>query len=419
MTAEECHNRAIRVGLLFKAYDDESYCIDNEDKIKLYSPWVFFLVRFLHDLGKHGSFRSANAYYPAKKKFTKGHGLIGCAMLTSWVFTREFKNQFLLKDSDCLAIATAVNYHMYGYPLDEHGCLDDFRLKLLGNALNNSTVHLLNVLRYGDIAGRIESKEQILKPLQDEYEKKLTEYSENPPNMFELMNNPALVICITGMSETGRTRLRKKLTEWMVKKFGLKNESDFFQIIRDDIIFETVKENFPDCQDEDVYRIYKCNNFSSKVNYKMSTIVGRCVNAGRVVIIDSLACLSVQCKKIILSAVPPNTIKIDLYAVKFPPAEQQVESRMERQRNEYKKEHEYYKDPNFETNHFDPIGATIPFYSLEPITETHLAIKSTTRRHQAHYAIPFTHGDCLMYKAFKRTLLLNLLTSRKTFIKNR
>ena len=85
MTANACHEYACSLKLISKYKKHGGWVISALKNIGLDSPWCFYLVGFLHDIGKHGALRPISLSDYKKKGicYTKGHGVIAGAMFDS------------------------------------------------------------------------------------------------------------------------------------------------------------------------------------------------------------------------------------------------------------------------------------------------------------------------------------------------
>ena len=169
-------------------------------------------------------------------------------MLDSYLLDKDLKKAFSLSKRDCLAIAMALNFHMYGYPTIGDD-LDHYRLKLLGNVLNRGAATLMGVLRRGNSVGRIAISQETFnttenfEELQEEYECKLSEYTEIPPNIIKLNQNQAIVITLVGYSGVGKSYRANELKKWMWQVHGLRIDNDICYTNGDWLIVDVV-ENF-------------------------------------------------------------------------------------------------------------------------------------------------------------------------------
>lgn len=78
-------------------------------------PWLYFLVGFLHDIGKLGARRPTFGQVSKKvKRYSlKCHALLGAALLDSWLLQDDnFLKALELSEGEAALLATAVNYHM-------------------------------------------------------------------------------------------------------------------------------------------------------------------------------------------------------------------------------------------------------------------------------------------------------------------
>ena len=274
----------------------------------------------------------------------------------------------------------AVNFHMYGYPTigDE---LDHYRLKLLGNVLNRGAATLMGVLRRGDNVGRIAISQETFnttenfEELREEYECKLSEYTEIPPNIIKLNQNPAIAITLVGYSGVSKSYRANELKKWMWQVHGLRIDNDICYINGDWLIVDVV-ENFMNregLRNEGVYEIYTQHKsvLSPEVNEKIKQTLKSAALVGKVCIVDTMACLSPNSKKILFSGVPPNTIKLDIYATRFPDTftESETQARIGKSVQDQRAINNEGDDEATKRNHFDPIGPLIPWFFLESVTE--------------------------------------------------
>ena len=451
-TAAACHTRAIHMGYIVKKQEKEEEEEEEEEKEEVggyqlapsvqeffTSPWVFYLSGFLHDIGKPGSYRQAGVSNIGKKKkmYTNGHGLIGCAILESWLMSNEFRESFGLSEKDCEALAVATNYHMYVYPLTRYGKLDKVRIAIVANALTIGSCLLLNVLRYGDAKGKsplvstpahpsrpIFLNDEAFGELQEEYEATLLEYTKNPPNLFKMMENAGLVICLTGYSGTGKTTRRNQLVSYLETQFNLK--------LGDDI-------HYINCPYEIHATLGKYDLKQRRLFYdQMKADITSAANAGRIVLIDTMAGMSNISKEYLYENVPSNTIKVDLICTRFPDTSTDEETRTRhyitvKQQRAVNKEQDKASPMN--RNSMDPVGPRVPLFLLNSVCErkrcTYLRYnnsqekelknpwaRNTINRHHAHYVLPVAHGKDLMFSNFSRVLLTNLMNSRQAYVTN-
>ena len=434
LTANQCLEYAVKMRFL-KRESTGAYRLLVEE---IDSPWVFYLVGFLHDIGKHGALRE---YFPTdvpknRKKYTRGHGCVGCSMLEHVIYTPEFKKQFRLSERDCATIALTVNYHMYGYPLVNNN-IDPFRIALLGNTLTSAVVKTMGVLRYGDAKGRtsntdvfdhdpITSQRRFM-VVQREYETLLRKEAEHSTssNVFRLTNNPGLVISFVGYYSTGKTSRCQQIAEWLSSTYGLRRGVDIF-VVEGDVIKERVMKRCAKTTDifprdeEDIEK--RKRMICRQINREIAEILGSVVLSGRVCLLDVPRCMYSVHKKMIFFQVPPNTIKVDVYTSRYSRIGNAHEKRM-------------WTEPYI----FDPLGPAIQWFCMETITEqrnatllrennndrkgrgTHENSKrrehTLDNRHKPHFTIPVGYGKTLMYESLK-LLVGTLVEKRREYVLN-
>ena len=208
---------------------------------------------------------------------------------------------------------------------------------------------LMGVLRRGDSVGRIAISQETFnttenfEELQEEYECKLSEYTEIPPSIIKLNQNPAVFITLVRYSGVGKSYRNQnpavfitlvrysgvgksyranELKKWMWKVHGLRIDNDICYINGDWLIVDVVETfmNREGLRNEGVYEIYAQHKsvLAPEVNEKIKQTLKSAALAGKVCIVDTMPCLSPNSKKILFSGVPPNTIKLDIYAKRFP-----------------------------------------------------------------------------------------------------
>ena len=186
----------------------------------------------------------------------------------------------------------------------------------------------MGVLRRGDSVGRIAISQETFnttenfKELQEEYECKLSEYTEIPPSIIKLNQNPAVFITLVRYSGVGKSYRANELKKWMWKVHGLRIDNDICYINGDWLIVDVVETfmNREGLRNEGVYEIYAQHKsvLAPEVNEKIKQTLKSAALAGKVCIVDTMPCLSPNSKKILFSGVPPNTIKLDINAKRFP-----------------------------------------------------------------------------------------------------
>lgn len=230
------HKETLYEHLLFAATHTHSYALERgwcegED-----DQWIYYLTGFLHDIGKHGSYRKQfrNRYS------TKGHGLLGAAILESWLVNESFAAEFSLDESDVEAIILATNYHMCMYVGENCNFIDTERIKLLQSCMTDKALKLLVALHYGDSKGKIGSDGEhghVNPTIQNQFESLILNYTDDQEFVGK-----GLLINITGFSGSGKTHLAKELIEYLVTEHGLILEKDVVYINRDKIIKDVVSK---------------------------------------------------------------------------------------------------------------------------------------------------------------------------------
>ena len=409
LTAEATHLYAKDNGWcsLINGHISPKCCLD--------SPWVFYLCGFFHDIGKPGAYRPAYVSIGKKQRLvTKGHGPIGAAILDSWLLNSpEMLRTFSLTERDAVAITMSTNYHMCRSP--EENEIDDYRLEFLANCISIGAAYLLVALRYGDFMGKL-PKRDFIYHIQKQYERRLLFYTIYLPNIV-LKRNNGLLINVTGCRGAGKTTLSEKLIQFIKENFKLEINEDVFYLNRHAVIREIVTKSSLYNKEAgcDVYQVYEDNKhtFTELVNRELQNRVTNILSAQRICILDTTAMMDYRARKNILANVHPDTLRVDLWATRFP--DTSIE-RGTRKKMKMIVEQERNVNGKSEMTPMDPIGFNIYWTQVESLLEDNEIIcldKCTNNKFKSHFTIPVGH-ECRFTMPAVKILLNNILTSRQT-----
>ena len=178
--------------------------------------WKFFLVGFLHDIGKPGC-----TVPRGKHLCMKGHGPVGSAIIEN-ITSQDFMDAFNLTKADMADIATAVNYHMCGYharfPINKGALnIDAFSL------LTPNVKDLICALRIGDslaIQGPTHGQEEkdLVVSTQNQFREAISEAISQSTFMKSHDTTKGVLIMIRGSSGQGKTALSHKIRKHLLSK---------------------------------------------------------------------------------------------------------------------------------------------------------------------------------------------------------
>lgn len=386
-TAEECQKYAERRGW----WANGVLC----DNCELDSVWIFFLCGFFHDIGKPGANRKP--YTNSKKKVTKGHALIGAAILDNSILSsRDVRRVFGISSRDEMALFMSTNYHMCRSPKSDE--IDKTRLKLLSNGLTKGAAHLMVALRYGDHHGKIPLAEFDHR-VQQEYENKLLGFVTMPPDIMEGINK-GILITVTGYSGTGKTTRARQLIRWMCYNFGFIENIDVFHVNRDNIIKELWGSHEEYRSDLRANAPIANRNIQNRVNDILA--------AHRVCILDTMGMMNRYFRTTVLADIHHSILRVDLWTYRYPDTftEEETQTRMgmtiAEQRN---------INRSGVTNLMDPVGSDIKWVEVENLMETATGGIECSNTKQAHFSLPIGHKTYLGADA-SLFLLKNILRRR-------
>ena len=369
-------------------YADERGWCDNEKDCGLDSKWVFSLCGFLHDLGKPGAYRPMRGE-KLMAAGAKGHGLIGAAMLDSYILhSEEMKRVFELSDRDAVALALVTNYHMCRCPAAPNA-IDSERLRFLANGLTRGAAHLLVALRYGDFHGKV--------PLMDfdyhaqqKYEEELLRMINSPPDILSDENrSKGVLITVTGRSGAGKTTRVRQLVEWVKEEFGAREGKEVVCINRDSIIERVVGSRERYNEDKKTY--------SPIVNGEIQSRVTSAIAGHRLCFLDTALMMNCRARKTVLADIHPSTLRIDLWVTRFPEETKEVAI------------------GNGKTSMMDPVGSDVHWVDLESLMDSTSIkyLRETSNKNRAHFTIPVGHDRNLMMEGAVKPLLRNLLKNNR------
>lgn len=430
------HGETLYEHLLSAATHTHAYALERGWCEGEESQWIYYLTGFFHDIGKHGSYRKQfrNTYS------TKGHGLLGAAILESWLINESFAAEFSLDESDIEAIILTTNYHMCMYVGENCNSMDFERIKLLQRCMTYKALKLLVALRYGDSKGKIGSdgKHGYVNPtIQERFESLILNYDASTHDQ-EFMGK-GLLINITGFSGSGKTHLANELIEYLVTEHRLILGKDVVYISRDKIVNDIVSKGLFRCafccdlvsvpvfynpyiyvffstetgQEEDVFSLYKSNKayFSPKVNRIIEKTITDYINAERICIVDSMACMNPFVRKEFYKNISASAAtRIDLMAFRFPDTFTDEETL---ERKGVTAEEQRAINDTGGVDQFDVIGKNVKWHKLHSVMESRdTYLVDDSNPYQSHFCIPVCHNSNIMRKYVKETLLKRIIESR-------
>ena len=404
--------------------------------------WKYYLAGFLHDIGKPGTMKKLKRSFPStngklKKLSMKGHGIVGAAMMDSWMFCEPaFKDAFDLTEDDMWDIAAVANYHMCGYFPQQ---MTSYHMNSFKACLRKEARELLCSLRKGDMESRKPSE-----PFNQVLQNVFTNEMQNDFNGWEcdstIDKNLGVLISIQGYSGNGKTTAALKIIEYLKNKFGMKKDTDVIHVNRDVIMLKMVATeilanegksvvNIPVSYGEnqnnisyhdrvityrEAYNYYKNNKsrLSHPLNIKVNREINDALLAGRICIVDTMATLSTEIRKDIFPKLIKDCLKIFVWVHRDPKTFTNEECMVRRgvniqdQNNVINIDYQDFKNP---------IGYNINWLEMSSLTEygaAKLASKDIVKTFKPHFSLPIGFNSPLMWRSLY--LLLDNVLIPKT-----
>jgi hypothetical protein len=178
--------------------------------------WKYFLVGFLHDIGKPGCTVSRG-----KHLYMKGHGPVGSAIVEN-ITSQDLLDTFNITKTDMADIVTAINYHMCGYharfPLDTGSLnIDAFSL------LTPEVKDLICALRVGDslaIQSNVhnQTEKNLVMSTQHQFKEAISEPVSHSTFMTSHDTTKGVLIMIQGSSGQGKTTMSHNIRQHLLRK---------------------------------------------------------------------------------------------------------------------------------------------------------------------------------------------------------
>ena len=410
------------------------FAYDYLSKLKGDQSWKYYLVGFLHDIGKPGTIRKLGG----NRLAMKGHGINGAAMMDSWMFSeKEFQNAFQLTKEDMEDIAAVTNYHMCGYFPKQ---MSEYHLSSFKACLRKEARELLCGLRVGDINGRKPQVEFSKKDQETFYKNVMEDYNANN-GVKHIDKSLGVLISIQGYSGNGKTTTADKISYYLEKTYNLKKGRDIIRVNRDAIMLQMVAKEIMAKEDKmalskdipvtygnkekdisygnrvitykEAYEYYKNNKerLSGPLNKKVNSEINDALIASRVCIVDTMATLSPMIRKDIFPKIAKNCLRIFVWVHRDPNTFTDDECMNRRGLNK-KEQISINRD---EQDFINPIGYNIPWGDMTSLTEdrydpTKLNINDDGN-FRPHFSLPLGFNSDLMWNNLCR-LLKNLVIPR-------
>jgi energy-coupling factor transporter ATP-binding protein EcfA2 len=283
-------------------------------------PQWYYLAGLLHDIGKPGAFM-----IQGKRTAFKGHALIGGALLHQ-CWTDQLGTAFSITKEEWGYLTTAVDVHMCGYFADA----SEFQTDTL-RLLHPCTRQLLSVLRLGDTLSLVAHE--------DEWEERADEKRKIVASKTEFTNmiqtdqetavylekyglNKGILIQFQGASGSGKSTLA---TSWKNMMINAGIPIQHVRIVERDAYMVAITRKHmglppligsvtPSIYHE-CYQYYVNHNksYSSHINRCMMTDIEDALEAGYIVMTDTMATAFKEPAKSIIPVTAEHAFKVSLW----------------------------------------------------------------------------------------------------------
>jgi hypothetical protein len=372
LCAKACHDWAIE---------------HNEDPVK------YFIMGFLHDVGKPGTTCSVG-----KHLSMKGHGLVG-ASIVEYVGSPEVLFEFGLTASDWADIVLAVGNHMCGYHTRFSRDPDAVNMQCF-STLPVTVRRMLCALRVGDITAMVPWEVELhadnlrrLGETQAEFERGVLHRTVTGADLCHTQGlNTGVAIFVMGASGAGKTHTARDI----IKKLRALGVERVEHVARDDHMVR-ISEKYMGVKDAGptdavegkryraAYDFYVSNNkkWAQEINASMRNAIGKALFEHKVVIIDTMATQFAPVAKDIMPNEVFGALRFGVWCHRSNEfSTEEAESR----RGMTPEENIRINKPRSRAN---PLGEGLWWADLVAVTEDVSPLFKTTRPHMA-----ITRGQC-------------------------